>query len=108
MPVATCGAGIAYPVGAPAFTPHHLVFSEVRIARYYIFCVMFSRSLFVLFLLAILFVCQSIYDFSLTLWNFQTSLRVSANEQLFVVRGHWLLGAFFSFKPIKIVVIPIS
>ena len=41
----TCGAGNAYPSGAPEFTT---VFSGVRFARYLDFCEMFYRSLFVL------------------------------------------------------------
>jgi len=49
---ATLGAGIDYPSGAPEFT---LVFSGVRVAWFLVFCVMFCRSLFVLFHLAIVF-----------------------------------------------------
>jgi hypothetical protein len=40
----TCGAGTAIPSGAHEFTPG---FSEVRVARSFVFCVMFCRSLFV-------------------------------------------------------------
>ena len=47
---ATCGAGTAYPYGWPEFTP---VVSGVRFVRSLVFCVLFCRSLFVLFLLAI-------------------------------------------------------
>ena len=46
----TCGAGTVYPSGAPEFTTS---FSGVRDARFLVFCVMFCRSLFALFLLAI-------------------------------------------------------
>ena len=42
---ATYEAGTAYPSRAPAFTAD---FSEVRVARSLVFCVMFCRSLFVL------------------------------------------------------------
>jgi len=44
------GVGAAHPSGAPEFT---LVFSGVRDARFLYFCVMFYRSLFVLFHLVI-------------------------------------------------------
>ena len=43
----TCGEGTANPFGAPAFIP---VLSRVRVARSLVFCVVFCRSLFVLFL----------------------------------------------------------
>jgi hypothetical protein len=46
----TCGVGTAYPFGASEFTPG---FSLIRVARSLAFCVVFCRSLFVLFLLAI-------------------------------------------------------
>jgi len=42
---ATCGAGTAYPSGAPEFTPG---FSGVFVARSLVFCEMFYRSFFVL------------------------------------------------------------
>ena len=45
---ATCEAGTAYPSGAPAFTP---IFN--RVARSSAFCVVFCRSLFVNYSLAI-------------------------------------------------------
>jgi hypothetical protein len=52
----TCGAGIAYPSGAPEYTSD--LYSEVRVARSLVFYIMFCKSLFVLFLFAIvLFVC---------------------------------------------------
>jgi hypothetical protein len=38
--------GTAYNSEAPEFTP---CFSEVRVARSLVFCIMFSRSLFVIF-----------------------------------------------------------
>jgi len=47
---ATSGAGTAYPSGAPEFTPF---FSAVRVTRSLVLFLMFCRSLFVLFLLAI-------------------------------------------------------
>ena len=51
MAAATNGAGTAYPFGAHKFTS---VFSEVPVARFLVFCVMHCRSLFVLFLWAIM------------------------------------------------------
>ena len=42
----TCGARTAYPLRAPEFTP---AFSGVCVARSLVFCVVFRRSLFVLF-----------------------------------------------------------
>jgi len=45
MTHATCGAGSAYPSGAPEFTPG---FSGVRLAQPLVFCVRFCRSLSVL------------------------------------------------------------
>ena len=50
MAVVTSGVATAYPAGAPAFP---LVFSGVRVAQFVVFCVVFCRSLFVLFLLTI-------------------------------------------------------
>ena len=47
---ATCETGTTYPSGVSEFT---IVFLGVRVARFLVFCVMFCRSLFVLFLLAI-------------------------------------------------------
>ena len=48
---ATSGADTANPSGVPEFIPP--VFNEVPIAQSLVFCVMFCRSLFVLYLLAI-------------------------------------------------------
>ena len=42
---ATCGGGTDYPSGVPEFTP---VFSGVRVARSFVLCVKFCRSLSVL------------------------------------------------------------
>ena len=50
MTGASSGAGTAYPSEALEFTP---VFSEVRATRSLVLCVMLCRSLFVLFLFAI-------------------------------------------------------
>ena len=50
MTSATSGPGTVYPSGAPELP---WVFSWIRIARSLVFCVVFCRSLFVLFLLAI-------------------------------------------------------
>jgi hypothetical protein len=50
MTVVTSGVATAYPVGATEFT---LVFSGIRVAQFVVFCVVFCRSLFVLFLLTI-------------------------------------------------------
>jgi hypothetical protein len=63
----TGGTGTAYPSGAPEF-------KWVRIARSLFFCVVFCRSLFVLFLFGHCIVCSSIYDFWLSLWYLQTFL----------------------------------
>ena len=51
---ATTGAGIAYPSGAPEFTPG---FSGVRVTRSLVLCVMFCRSLFVLLYFFFLLLC---------------------------------------------------
>jgi hypothetical protein len=61
----TCGAGTAYPSGAHEFTP---VCSGVRVARYLVFCVKFCRSLFVLYMLAIVLS-------RLPFWYLQTFLK---------------------------------
>ena len=69
---ATCEAGIAYPSGASEFTP---VFSEVRVVRSLVLCVVFCRSLFVL--LSFFFwslCCLSFFGFWLPLWCFQIFL----------------------------------
>jgi hypothetical protein len=50
-------------------------FSGVCVTRSLVFCVMFCRSLFVLFLFGSCFVCPSIYGFWLPLWYLQTFLR---------------------------------
>ena len=58
--VATSAAGIVYPSGAPSLPP---VYSGVRVTQSLVLYVMFCRSLFVLFLLAIvLFVLLSFTD----------------------------------------------
>jgi len=41
---ATRRAGNAYPSGAPEFTP---VFSGVHVTQFFVLCVMFCRSLFI-------------------------------------------------------------
>ena len=56
---ATCGAETANPCGAHDFTP---AFSGVRVSRSSVFCIIFCRSLFVLFLLVIV---QSVLRFIL-------------------------------------------
>jgi hypothetical protein len=48
--IATRGAGTAYPSLTPEFTP---AVNEVRVTRSLVFCAMFGRSSFVLFLLSI-------------------------------------------------------
>ena len=63
----TCESGTASHSGAPEFTP---VFDGVRVARSLVLCVMFCRSLFVLFLLAIILSHSSIGG----LWYLQTFL----------------------------------
>ena len=47
----TGGAGTTYPSGAPEFTP---LFSEVCVDQSFVFCLVVCRSLFVLFLMAIM------------------------------------------------------
>ena len=47
MTSAINGAGTTYPSGAPEFTP--VFFSRIRVARSLVFCVVFCRSLFILF-----------------------------------------------------------
>ena len=75
--VVTCRAGFAYPSRIPEF--NHC-FSRVRVAWSLALWVMFCRSLFVLFLLAIVFiVCPSIYGFWLPLWY----LRFTASDYPF-------------------------
>jgi hypothetical protein len=53
---ATGGAGATYPSGAPVFTP---ILRGVRVARSLVVCVMFCRSLFVLFSFRHCIVCPS-------------------------------------------------
>jgi hypothetical protein len=55
----------------PSEAPESPVFSEVRVARSSVFCVMFCRLLFIPFLLFILY-CLSFFD--LPLWYLQTFL----------------------------------
>jgi hypothetical protein len=55
---ATCGAETASPCEAHEFTP---VCSGVRVSRFSVFCIMFCRSLFVLFLIGGSLYCLS-YD----------------------------------------------
>ena len=67
---ATCGAETASPCEAHEFTP---VCSGVRVSRFSVFCIMFCRSLFVLFLFGGSLYCLS-YDLFiwLPLWYLQT------------------------------------
>ena len=53
---ATGGAGTANPWEAHEFTP---AFSEVRVSRSSVFCIMFCKSLFVLFLFGHSIVCPA-------------------------------------------------
>jgi hypothetical protein len=55
----TGGTGTVNPSGAPHSPP---VFSGVLVAQSFLLCVVFYRSLFVLFLLAIVFVYPSSID----------------------------------------------
>ena len=52
-------------------------FSGIRVARSWTLYVVFCRSLFVLFILVIVFCHFSIYDFWLPLWYLQPFLRIS-------------------------------
>ena len=67
---ATCGTETANPCEAHEFTP---VCSGVRVSRFSVFCIMFCRSLFVLFLFGGSLYCLS-YDLFiwLPLWYLQT------------------------------------
>ena len=56
---ATCGAETANPCEAYEFSP---AFSGVRVSRSSVFCIMFCRSLFVLFLFGHCVVCLTIYS----------------------------------------------
>ena len=58
----------------PEHLTSSLVFSRVRVARSLIFCVMFCRSLFVIFLFSHCIICTLIYGLWLPLWYLQTFL----------------------------------
>jgi cadmium resistance protein CadD (predicted permease) len=64
----TRGAGTLYPSGAHEFVP---VFRGVRVARSFVFCVVFCRSLFVLFSFDQCIVCASSINGVLSLWYLQ-------------------------------------
>ena len=70
-----CGAGTGHSSGAPGFTS---CLSGFRVARSFVFCVMFCKSWpFVIFFFFFFFfgycaVCPSIYGFVLLLWYLQT------------------------------------
>ena len=65
----TRGAGTMYPSGAHEFFP---VFRRVRVARSFVFCVVFCRSMFVLFSFDQCIVCNSSINRVLSLCYFQT------------------------------------
>jgi hypothetical protein len=75
--------------------PRHLsslhVFSEVRVARSLVFCVVFCKSLFVLFSFDHCIVFRSsIYSFFLSLWYLQTFLLVYCQiYNIFVYSSHF-------------------
>jgi hypothetical protein len=60
----TNGAGTVDPSGAPEFTP---VFSGVCVTRSLVLCVMFCKSLFVIFILVI---ALSVLGFTVPDYNF--------------------------------------
>ena len=74
----TRGVGTDYSFGAHEFTP---AASGVRVAQSVLFCVVFCRSLFVLFPLAIaLSAPSSICDVWITLWNTQTFFQIDSHS----------------------------
>ena len=83
---ATSGAGTAYPSGTPEFT---LVFSEVRVARSLVFCVVFCRWLFAFFLLAIvLYDLLQFTEFNFLFGNFKFFLFLQASPNQNFKRIH--------------------
>ena len=88
---ATCGAGTAYPSGAPEFTP---VFSGVRVVQSLVFCEMLCRSLlsFCYFSFSHCIVCpSSIYSFWLPLWYLQTFFMVNIQRKHSIFSLKWFI-----------------
>jgi hypothetical protein len=89
----TSGTGTADQSGAPEFTP---VCSGVRVARSLVFCVMFCRSLFILYLLAfdflilITLLVSSNFSKQLYIWNRCKSNWYTISTFLFLNRKSWL------------------
>jgi hypothetical protein len=83
----------AYPAGTPEFIP---VFSGVRVARSLILCVMFCRSLFVLFLLVIvlsvLWFTDSDYPLVSSNYMYVYFLRYYNSKCISIYRGHHFRG----------------
>jgi hypothetical protein len=67
----TIPAPLVTPIVLPMHLNSGLGFSGVRVARSLVSCVMFFRSLFVLFSSGHCVVCHSIYGFWLQLWCLQ-------------------------------------
>ena len=82
--VVTCGAGTTDLSGAPEFTP---VFSDVRVARSLIFCVLFCRSFFVLFSFLFAIVLSVLLRFTASEYTFGI-LKPSMSNKICVVRGN--------------------
>ena len=73
----TCGSRTAYPPGAPDFL------CEVRVARFWVFCLVFCTSLFVrLFFFYWPLYCLSFFDLRLLITNF-----VSSNFLTKIIQG---------------------
>ena len=92
----TCVAGTAYLSGVPKFTP---VFSEVRVAWSFIFCVVFCISLFVLlvFVFSVLLRCTvSVCPFGIFNFVFLTGIAFRC-----VVTPWWVELSFIRNWPFK-------
>ena len=70
----TSGARTSSPSGAHEFPTG---FSGTRVARSWTLCIVFPRSLFVLFILVVVFSSFPIYGFWIPLWYLEPFLRIS-------------------------------
>jgi hypothetical protein len=102
MTSAINGAGTTYPSGAPEFTP--VFFSRIRVARSLVFCVVFCRSLFILFWGQCV-VRPSSYSFWLPLWYLQTLLLplISSNSS----SPSGIFKLFFSLWYLQTLLLPL-
>jgi len=81
---ATCGAGTAYPSSSPP------VFILVRVTPSLVFCLMFCRSLFVLFLLVIyiyLYILFRIYPFTTGAPITRVVVMVRLSLSIYIIRS---------------------